>query len=123
MPAKGAFTYNLQAAASKPERYVGLIRGPITSPEAAIAIIRAADQKAQRTARARGLLSHELFIKLNAPGDKAPLELLGVDLWCDAKGMGEHYSDPNEMKALEGAFSGAPTASVWQQAPRLWSEW
>lgn len=123
MPAKGAFTYNLPAAANKPERYVGLIRGPIVSPEKTLAIFRAADVKAQRAARARGLLSHELFIKLNPPGDASPLELLGVDVWCDAKGMGEHYADPNEMKALEGAFSGAPVASVWQQAPGNWSEW
>ena len=123
MPAKGAFTYNLPAAANRNERYVGLIRGPIESPEKSLNIFRAADVKAQRTARARGLLSHELFIKLNPPGDSSPLELLGVDLWCDAKGMGEHYSDPNEMKALEGAFSGAPTASVWTQAPGNWSEW
>ncbi len=123
MPAKGAFTYNLPAAAGRNERYVGMIRGPIDSPEKAIAIFRAADRKAQRAARARGLLSHELFIKLNPPGVQAPLELLGVDVWCDAKGMGEHYSDPNEMKALEGVFTGAPDATVWSQAPGNWSEW
>lgn len=123
MPAKGAFTYNLPAAAGKNERYVGMVRGPIASPEAALALFRAADLKAQRAARARGLLSHELFIKLNPPGVSAPLELLGVDVWCDAKGMGEHYSDPQEMKALEGAFTGAPDATVWQQAPGQWSEW
>jgi hypothetical protein len=123
MPAKGAFTYNLPAAATKNERYVGMIRGPIKSPEAAIALFRNADLKAQRAARARGLLSHELFIKLNPPGDNSPLELLGVDVWCDGKGMGEHYSDPNEMKALEGVFSGAPDTTVWQQAPGQWSEW
>lgn len=123
MPAKGAFTWNLPAAASKNERSVGLVRGPIASPEAALAIFRAADQKAQRTARARGLLSHELFIKLPHPQDNSGLELLGVDVWCDAKGMGEHYGDPNEMKALSGAFSGSTTTSVWQQAPGQWSEW
>ena len=123
MPAKGAFTYSLPAAANRNERFVGLIRGPITSSEKSLSIFRAADVKAQRTARARGLLSHELFIKLNPSEDSAPLELLGVDLWCDAKGMGEHSGDPNEMKALDGAFSGAPTASVWSQAPGNWSEW
>lgn len=124
MPAKGAFTYNLPAAAHKTERFVGMIRGPIANPEKSLAIFNAADLKAQRTARARGLLSHELFIKLNPPGDSSsPLELLGVDVWCDAKGMAEHYADPNEMKALEGAFSGAPDATVWNQAPGNWSEW
>ncbi len=123
MPAKGSFSYQLPAAAGKNERYVGMVRGPISSPDQAIEIFRAADSKAQRVARARGLLSHEIFIKLNPPGDTSPLELLGVDVWCDAKGMAEQYSDPNEMKALAGAFTGAPSATTWQQAPGQWSEW
>lgn len=123
MPAKGSFSYQLPAAAGKNERIVGMIRGRIKSPDAAIEIFRAADMKAQRAARARGLLSHEVFIKLNPPGDTSPPELLGVDVWCDAKGMAEHYGDPNEMKALEGAFAAAPDPSTWIQAPGQWSEW
>jgi quinol monooxygenase YgiN len=123
MPAQGAFSYQLPAPGGKHERFVGLVRGRINSPEAAIEIFRAADSKAQRTARARGLLSHEVFIKLNAPGDTSPHELLGIDVWCDAKGMGAHYSDPGEMKALMGAFAGPPDATTWQQAPGEWSEW
>ena len=123
MPAHGSFSYALPAAAGKTDRFLGMVRGTIKSPEAAIAIFRAADIKAQRAARARGLLSHEIFIKLAAPGDTSPLELLGIDVWCDAKGMGEHYSDPQEMKALEGAFTAAPDATVWAQAPGQWSEW
>lgn len=123
MPAKGSFSYALPAAAGRNERFVGMIRGPIKSADAAIEIFRAADQKAQRAARARGLLSHEVFIKLNAPGDSSPLELLGVDVWCDAKGMQEHYGDPNEMKALEGAFAGQPDPTIWVQAPGAWAEW
>lgn len=123
MPAKGSFSYTLPAAAGKNERYVGMIRGKIASPDAAIEIFRAADQKAQRAARARGLLSHEVFIKMNPPGDSSPLELLGMDVWCDAKGMGEHYSDPAEMAALAGAFSGKADPTTWVQAPGQWSEW
>jgi hypothetical protein len=56
------------------------------------------------------------------PRESEPVVGYSVLGW-DAKGMGEHYSDPNEMKALEGACSGAPTASVWAQAPGNWSEW
>jgi len=123
MPAKGSFSYQLPAAAGKNERYVGMIRGQIKSPEAAIETFRAVDIKAQRSARARGLLSHEVFIKLSPPGTDAPLELLGVDVWCDGKGMGEHYSDPAEMAGLAGVFVGAPDATTWQQAAGPWSEW
>jgi quinol monooxygenase YgiN len=123
MPARGAFTYSLPAAAGRNERYLGMIRGPIASPDRALAVFRAADEKAQRTARARGILSHELFIRLNAPGDTTPPQLLGVDVWCDLAGMQAHYGDPKEMAALEGAFAGAPDPSTWQQAPGHWSEW
>ncbi len=92
MPAKGAFSYSLPAAAGKNDRYVGMVRGPIKDPMAAIEVFRGVDSKSQRAARARGLLSHELFIKMNAPGDNSPLELLGLDVWSDLKGMGEHYA-------------------------------
>jgi hypothetical protein len=123
LPAKGGWSYHLPAPASKNERYVGLVRGPIASAESALAVFRAADRNAQRAARARGLLSHELFIKLNGPGDASPLELLGVDVWCDAIGMAQHYSDPKEMSALGAAFSGRPDPTTWVQAPGHWSEW
>lgn len=123
MPAKGSFSYSLPAAAGRNERYVGMIRGPIASPDQAIEIFRKADMAAQRKARARGLLSHEVFIKLVPPGQDAPLELLGVDVWCDADGMAEHYADPSEMQGISAAFTGAPDPSVWAQAPGSWSEW
>lgn len=123
MPARGALSYSIPAAAGRDQRFVGMIRGPVASPEKAIAVFRAADLKAQRAARARGLLSHELFIKLNAPGDSSPVELLGLDVWCDEKGMREHYQQPGEMEALQGAFSGPPQPSTWVQAPGAWSEW
>jgi len=123
MPARGAFTYHLPSPASKNDRYVGMVRGQIRSPEETLKIFRAADTKAQRVARTRGILSHELFIKLNAPGDTSPLELLGLDVWYDAKGMAEHYSSPDEMSALSGAFAGRPDATVWSQVPGQWSEW
>ncbi|MFN0064568.1 MAG: hypothetical protein ACKVPX_18860 [Myxococcaceae bacterium] len=123
MPAEGSFSYSIAAPAGKNDRFLGMIRGPIRSPGHAIDIFRGADMKAQRTARARGLMSHELFIKLNPPGDNSPPELLGVDVWFDAEGMAAHYNDPKEMKALEGAFTGPPAPSTWIQAPGHWSEW
>ena len=123
MPARGAFTTHLPAPAQKAERYLGVIRGPVASPEKAIEIFAAVDAKAQRDARRRGLVSHDLFIKLNPPGDSSPVELLGLDLWCDFDGMSEHYSDATHMGGLNGAFSGKPEASVWEQAPGQWSEW
>ncbi len=123
MPARGAFTYNLPSARGRNDRFVGMLRAPIKSPEAAIEAFRAVDVKVQRDARRRGLLSHELYVKLNPPGEDSPVEVLGVDVWCDAAGMHEHYADTSHMAGLAAAFAGPPKASVWEQAPGDWSEW
>src|SRR4029077_6612981 len=95
------------------EVFVGLVRGTIASPETAIEIFRAADTRGVKDARKRGILSHELFIKLGPPDQ--PLELLGLDVWSDHAGMTAHYSDATHMQALTGAFTARPAASIWQQ--------
>ena len=123
MRAEGSFSYTLPAARGKSDRIVGMLRGPIGSPEKAIDIFRSVDIDAQRDARRRGLLSHEIFIKLSAPGDTSPPELLGMDVWSDRAGMAEHYGDATHMKALGSAFTGAPEPSAWEPAAGEWSEW
>jgi len=123
MPAAGSFSYHLPAPRGKTDRYVGMIRGPIASAEQAIDIFRTVDIKAQPDARRRGLLSHEIFIKLSPPDGSAPLELLGLDVWCDFAGMSEHYGDETHMRGLSNAFSGRPEPTTWEQAPGHWSEW
>jgi hypothetical protein len=123
MPAAGSFSYHLPAPRGRSDRYVGMIRGPIASPDKSIEIFRGVDTQAQPVARRRGLISHEIFIKLNPPDAAAPLELLGLDVWCDFAGMGEHYTDETHMRGLSGAFSGPPDPTVWEQAPGQWSEW
>ena len=123
MPAAGSFSYHLPAPRGKSDRYIGMIRGPIASPEQSIDVFRTVDINAQPDARRRGLLSHEIFIKLTPPDGSSPVELLGVDVWSDFAGMSEHYSDETHMRGLSGAFSGPPEATVWEQAPGQWSEW
>jgi hypothetical protein len=121
MPARGAYAYHLPPPRETRDRFVGLVRGAIASAEKALDILRGVDAKAVADARKRGLLSHELFIKLGPPD--APLELLGLDVWADEAGMNAHYADPTHMQALGGAFTGRPDASTWRQAPGPWSEW
>jgi hypothetical protein len=123
MPARGSSSYHLYVPKAHPERYVGIVRGTVKSPEHALGVFAAVDTKAQRDARRRGLISHELFIKLNAPGESPPSELLGLDLWSDFAGMTEHYADPTHMLVLGDAFTAQPQASVWEQASGHWSEW
>ena len=117
MPARGAFTYHLPGEA----RFLGMIRGSIASPEHAIERFAAADARAIRDARRRGIVSHQLFIRLGAPGE--PAELLGLDGWATEAGMVEHYADATHLQAVAPAFAGKPDASTWQRAPGAWSEW
>jgi len=123
MPARGAFSFHLPAAMNKGERLVGLIRGPVKSPEAAIAVFQTMGTQGLRDARRRGQTSHDLFVKLNAPEDRSPLEILGVDTWSSLPGLLEHYTDNPHMAALGSIFTAPPQASVWEQAPGKWSEW
>jgi len=60
---------------------------------------------------------------MNPPGDSSPLELLGLDVWCDYEGLTAQYAETAHMATLGAAFAGAPQASVWEQAPGNWSEW
>jgi len=117
MPARGAYSYHLPPPRDAKTRFVGMLRGPIGSPEAAIERFAAADTQAVRTARKRGLISHELFIRVDGA------ELLALDIWSDEAGMLEQYGDRAHMEKLVPAFTGEPAASIWEQAPGNWSEW
>ncbi|MFO0728359.1 MAG: hypothetical protein U1E65_31555 [Myxococcota bacterium] len=122
MPARGAHSLRLDAPAHRQERYVGIIRVPVTSPEAAIEAFRASGLKHLRDARRRGQISHDLYFRMMPPVEAgAKAELLGVDVWFDKDGMLEQYK--NEMSELGSVFAGAPTASIWQQPSTAWSEW
>lgn len=123
MPAQGSSSYHLPAPKANAERFVGMIRGAIKSPELAIEAFAGVDVKAQRDARRRGLVSHQLFLRMNAPGDSSGPELLGLDLWSNFAGMNEHYADATHTSGLGGAFTGPPQASIWEQPTGQWSEW
>ena len=115
--------FSLPAPMGKNERYVGIARGPIASREKAEKILTEALRKRANISRAKGLMSREWFFRLGRPGEKAPLEAIGVDVWFDADGMQEVYADPAEMDVLEGLFTGMPETSVWQKPKGAWVEW
>jgi hypothetical protein len=121
MPARGAFGFDLPAPTSRGDRFVGIVRGAVPSPEHAVEVFRGVLSSKLPEARKHGQLSHQLFVKIPMPGEPAAHEVLGVDLWCDADGMKQHYG---ELRGYEKAFNAAPQASVWAQATGgVWSEW
>src|SRR5262249_41754232 len=104
MPARGAYSYQLPPPRNLGKRFIGIVRGAVASVERAIESFVAADTAAIRDARKRGIVSHELFVKLPMPGDTSPAEVLGLDQWASPEGMLEHYRDEAAMKALGGVF-------------------
>jgi hypothetical protein len=120
MPARGAFAYHVHATAAKPPRLVALLRAPVASPEKAVEAWSAIAAKGLAAARARGQTAHELYVRMGAPGE--PAELLGLDTWATVEGLVEHYGSAESMEGLRALFSGAPAASVWEQATGF-NEW
>ena len=72
MPAKGAFSFNLPAAQGKNDRWLGVVRGVVKSPEAAIDAFAKALSPTMLQARARGQLSHEIYFRIPMPGENLP---------------------------------------------------
>jgi quinol monooxygenase YgiN len=120
MPARGGFSFHVPPTAARPPRFVGLFRARVQSPEAAVEAFSAMVLGSLSAARGRGLLSHDLFVRLGAPTD--PVEILGLDLWGSVEGLKEHYQDPAAMTGLDKVLAGPPEASVWEQAQGF-SEW
>ncbi len=121
MPARGAFGFDLPAPRGKDDRYLGVVRGVVPSPEATIGAFRAALAPKLADARRRGQLSHAIYFRVPMPGAPSKPEVLGLDVWCDAAGMQEHY---RELSGLAPAFAGRPQTSVWEPARGgSWSEW
>jgi hypothetical protein len=121
MPAEGAFGFELPSPMSLTGRYLGILRGPIDDPHQTIDVLRKVHEAGISDSRRLGQLSHQLFIRMPMPGEDAQLEAIGLDLWADAAGMGEHYST---LSGYEPAFSGDLQTSVWEQAPGgSWAEW
>jgi hypothetical protein len=121
MPAVGALSFTLPAPMAKRDRYVGILRGTVKSPELAISTFKREVGATLNPARQLGQLSHELYVKLAPPNADGSVEILGVDVWCDLEGMGKHYGA--HMKGLMPAFVGQPTASIWKAPEGEWVEW
>jgi hypothetical protein len=88
----------------------------VKSPEVCIDTYRKVVAPKLADARRRGQLSHEIYFRI----DGKEAEMIGVDVWCDAEGMQEHY---RELSGFEAAYAAKPAMSVWQQAPGGFSEW
>lgn len=121
-PAQDFRSFILPTPANKTDRYVGMLRGVVSSLEGA----KAAFDKMAKTinaARMEGQVSHEIFFRMTPPGRPAALDILGVDVWMDEVGMERFYSNPQHTAPLRDIFTGPPATSTWKHPAGQWIEW
>ena len=122
-PAQDFRSFILPTPANKNNFCVGLVRGPVRSREEAKVAFDKLAKDTINAARMEGQVSHQIFFLMTPPGQTAALELLGVDVWMDAEGMGRFYSNPQYMAPLRDIFVGAPATSIWKRPAGQWVEW
>ena len=76
--------------------------------------------KSANSARAKGLMTREWFVRADRPDAS---EIIGVDIWFDADGMQQVYADPGEMAVFADLFTARPQTSVWRKPEGQWVEW
>jgi hypothetical protein len=122
-PAEGFAGYHLPAPDGKNERIVALVRGTVTSRDAARSIHNSLTDGLLNKARLAGALSHDAYFRMGPPDAPESLEFFSVDVWMDGAGMGQFYQDPEFGSGFQELFAGAPTTSVWAHPPGGWVEW
>lgn len=122
-PAQDFRSFILPTPANKNSFCVGLVRGAVRSRESAKAGFDRMAKDSINAARMEGQVSHQIYFQLTPPGKGASLDLLGVDVWMDAEGMGRFYSNPQHMAPVRDIFDGAPVTSTWKSPSGQWVEW
>lgn len=119
--AADTYSFSLPSPHTRPDRFVGMIRGTVRSREQALATFDRATRSNVNKSRLHGHVSHHMFWRIAQPGEPDTLDLLGIDIWHDAEGMGAWYAEG--PKDIYEVFTGEPTASVWKQPAGSWVEW
>src|SRR4051812_28758592 len=78
-PADECASYTLPTPTGKNERFVGLLRATVKSRSAAAEGFNALVKSSTNAARRSGQISHDVYFRLTAPGEKESLELFAVD--------------------------------------------
>jgi hypothetical protein len=122
-PSEAFAAYHLNAPLGAQDRFVAVVRGVATSLEQASAAMKAAWQPRVLAAHQQGLASHEVFVRLAAPGSPEALEILGIDVWTNAESLGALYEDRDFLRAFDGAFTAEAQTWVLHRPHGDWVEW
>lgn len=121
-PAQDFRSFILPTPGEKKGACIGLLRGTVHSREGAKVAWDKSTGESINAARMEGQVSHQVFFRIT-PDQSPSLDLLGVDVWMDAEGMGRFYSNSKHMEPLRDIFSSPPATSTWMRPPGEWIEW
>ena len=121
----GAFiNFDLMAPTGMNKRIVGIIQGKVESIEKAQKIHNESTAKTAAAMRNNGIISHNFYVRAAEPGSSEVLEILGVDVWMSAQGMGNFYgSSEFRESGIHAMFSEKPATSTWTHPGGEWVEW
>ena len=121
-PAQGFAGFHIPAPFGKNDRIVTSVRGMLKSKEDAQKVHNATTAKTLGKARQAGMLSHEAYLRMAAPGSPEALEFFAVDVWSGPEGMG-FYEDPDFLVGFDHLFAAEANTGVWIHPAGQWSEW
>lgn len=122
-PAEGFTSFHIPAPFGNNDRIIAIVRGTVNSKEEAKKLHDAAMTKTISKARKLGMLSHEAYFRMAAPGSPEALEFLGVDVWMSGEGMGDFYGDEDFLAGFNHLFTAEAADSVWVHPKGDWIEW
>jgi hypothetical protein len=122
-PAEGFTSFHIPAPSGNNDRIIAIVRGTVKSKDKAKTLHDTAMTKTISKARKLGILSHEAYFRMAAPGSPEALEFLGVDVWMSGEGLGDFYGDEEFLAGFNHIFTGEATDSVWVHPKGDWVEW
>ncbi len=122
-PDNGFLAYHIASPLPQTERYVAYVRGTVTSFDKAYSAMNEIWRACVNRARKAGLQSHEIFVRLAAPGSPESMEVFGVDVWSNNEGFNEIYGDGEFLQAFDGVFTAEAATGVLQRPAGDWIEW
>ena len=122
-PAEDFTSFHIPAPFGMNDRIVTIERGSVNSVAEARKLHNTAMTKTVSKARQAGMLSHEAYFHMAAPGSPEALEFLGVDVWMSGEGMGDFYGDEDFLAGFNHLFSAEAADSLWIHPKGDWVEW
>ncbi|RPJ20914.1 MAG: hypothetical protein EHM33_27410 [Chloroflexi bacterium] len=122
-PAEGFVNFHIPAPFGKNDRIIAVVRGTVKSKEEAKKLHDIAMTKTIGKARKLGMLSHEAYFRMAAPGSPEALEFFAVDVWMSGEGMGDYYGDEDFLAGFNHLFTAEAADSVWVHPKGDWIEW